>query len=286
MEQPSLQESEAATVDHSPDAPASEQTADASQASSAAGAADLPELLMDDEIEAGEDSTASEGSDEAQEDAGEQSAQQDPAEDPASESDSGSASGSGEGSASEVDPEELELEEDVDPEEMLRCVTALVFTSPDPLGVQRMANLLGLKGIKPVREALEALSERLKSAGLPLELRQLAGGWRLCTEPEMAETVAELVSTGKVERITPAALESLAIVAYRQPVTKAEIEAIRGVQSGPILRTLVDRGLVRITGRSDQPGGALQYGTTRSFLDRFGLGSLKDLPKDGELNRD
>ncbi len=278
MEQPSLQESEVATVDHSPDAPASERIADASQASSAAEAADLPELLMDDEIEAGEPSPASEGSDEAQVDAGDPSAQQDSAQD--------SASADGEGAASEVDPEELELEEDVDPEEMLRCVTALVFTSPDPLGVQRMANLLGLKGTKPVREALEALSERLKSAGLPLELRQLAGGWRLCTEPEMAETVAELVSTGKVERITPAALESLAIVAYRQPVTKAEIEAIRGVQSGPILRTLVDRGLVRITGRSDQPGGALQYGTTRSFLDRFGLGSLKDLPKDGELNRD
>lgn len=280
MEQPSLQESEAATVDNSPDAPASEQVADASEASAATEAADLPELLMDEEMEEGEAPAADDAADEATLAAGKKSGQE------SDEGESASDGASADGVEGEVDPEELELEEDVDPEEMLRCVTALVFTSPDPLGIQRMANLLGLKGTKPVREALETLSERLKSAGLPLELRQLAGGWRLCTEPEMAETVAELVSTGKIERITPAALESLAIVAYRQPVTKAEIEAIRGVQSGPILRTLVDRGLVRITGRSDQPGGALQYGTTRSFLDRFGLGSLKDLPKDGELNRD
>ena len=86
-----------------------------------------------------------------------------------------------------------------------------------------------------------------------------------------------------VERISPAALETLSIVAYRQPVTKAEIEAIRGVQAGPILRSLVDRGLVRVTGRADVPGHPLQYGTTKEFLDRFALAGLKELPRDGEL---
>ena len=87
----------------------------------------------------------------------------------------------------------------------------------------------------------------------------------------------------RARRISAAALETLAIVAYRQPVTKAEIEAIRGVQAGAILRTLVDRGLARVTGRANLPGSPLQYGTTKEFLDRFGLGSLKDLPRDGEL---
>jgi segregation and condensation protein B len=87
------------------------------------------------------------------------------------------------------------------------------------------------------------------------------------------------------ERISPAALETLAVVAYRQPVTKAEIEAIRGVQVGPILRTLVDRGLAKVVGRADVPGHPLQYGTTKSFLDRFGLSGLDDLPRDSELAR-
>ena len=102
----------------------------------------------------------------------------------------------------------------------------------------------------------------------------------------MAETVASLSRERRDEKVSPAALETLAVVAYRQPVTKAEIEAIRGVQVGPILRALVDRGLVRVAGRSDDPGRALLYGTTRQFLDVFGLASLSDLPRDGELLKD
>jgi segregation and condensation protein B len=103
------------------------------------------------------------------------------------------------------------------------------------------------------------------------------------TAPETYETVGKLSKTRRTERLSAAGLETLAVVAYRQPVTKAEIEAIRGVQCGAMLRTLVDRGLVRVTGRASQPGSPLQYGTTRAFLDRFGLASLQDLPRDGEL---
>ena len=84
----------------------------------------------------------------------------------------------------------------------------------------------------------------------------------------------------------PRGAETPAIVAYRQPVTKAEIEAIRGVQAGPILRSLVDRGLAKVTGRADVPGHPLQYGTTKEFLDRFGLMGLEDLPRDAELAKD
>ena len=137
-----------------------------------------------------------------------------------------------------------------------------------------------------VRAALEALQEDFETSELPVVLRPIAGGWRLLSDPDQGEVVARLRKEPKTERITPAALETLAIVAYRQPVSKAEVEAIRGVQSGQMLRTLVDRRLVRVTGRADLPGSPLQYGTTREFLDRFGLSSLKDLPRDGELTSD
>jgi segregation and condensation protein B len=103
------------------------------------------------------------------------------------------------------------------------------------------------------------------------------------TNADLANFVAALRGEQKKERLSAAALETLAIVAYRQPVTKAEIEAMRGVQAGPILRTLLDRRLVRVTGRAPVPGRPLQYGTTKEFLDRFQLASLKDLPTVEEL---
>jgi segregation and condensation protein B len=139
---------------------------------------------------------------------------------------------------------------------------------------------------KRVEAGLQALAGRLASSGLPFELRPIAGGWQLFTSADVAETVGALSRVRRDEKVSPAALETLAVVAYRQPVTKAEVEAIRGVQVGPILRSLVDRGLVRVTGRSPEPGHPLLYGTTRRFLDVFGLAGLDDLPRDGELLRD
>ncbi len=171
-------------------------------------------------------------------------------------------------------------------DELVQGVSALIFASPEPLSLRRLAALLEGPRHERIRAALDTLAERLGASGLPLELRSLAGGWQILTAPAMAPLVQRLFKARKAERVSAAALETLAVVAYRQPVTKAEIEAIRGVQAGPILRTLIDRGLVRVTGRSDQPGHALQYGTTKNFLDRFGLGGLDDLPRDIELARD
>jgi segregation and condensation protein B len=170
-------------------------------------------------------------------------------------------------------------------EELVQAVAALVFASPDPLGAGRLATLLGT-GAARVERALEECGARLSRSGLPLELRQIAGGWQVLTARGAADVVALLFKDRRVDRVTPAALETLAVVAYRQPVTKAEIEAIRGVQVGPVLRMLVDRGLLRVTGRADQPGHPLQYGTTRLFLERFGLASIGELPRDGELARE
>ncbi len=173
----------------------------------------------------------------------------------------------------------------LDDEELMQRAAALLFASPDPLSTERLTHLLERPAKARVRAVLASLAERLTAAGLPIALNEIAGGWRLFTRPDMADVVQRLAKVQRVEKVTPAALETLAIVAYRQPVTSAEVEAIRGVQSGAMLRALVDKGLVRVTGRADQPGAPLQYGTTREFLDRFGLPSLKDLPRDGELAR-
>jgi len=170
--------------------------------------------------------------------------------------------------------------------ELASAVAALVYASPEPISERRLQVLLEGPQLERIRAALATLRERLANSGLPYELRALAGGYQILTTADVGEIVQRLAKVRKSERISGAALETLAVVAYRQPVTKAEIEAIRGVQAGPILRTLIERGLVRVSGRADVPGHPLQYGTTREFLDRFGLGSLADLPRDGELTKD
>lgn len=170
--------------------------------------------------------------------------------------------------------------------ELERDLAALLFVANEPLSLGKLTQLVGGLPERAVAEALTRLNARLATAGLPWELREIAGGWQVYTTSDVAETVARLAKTRKDEKLSGAGLETLAIVAYRQPVTKGEIEAIRGVQVGPILRTLVDRGLVKVAGRSDDPGHPLLYGTTRRFLDTFALASLDDLPRDGELLRD
>lgn len=175
---------------------------------------------------------------------------------------------------------------DLSDEQLEERTLALLFASPDPLSVGRLVSLLERPPAARVRAAIESIGHRLQSAGLPLQLRGIRGGYMLMTLPEMGAVVSRLARGPAIERISPAALETLSIVAYRQPVTKAEIEAIRGVQAGPILRSLVDRGLAKVTGRADVPGHPLQYGTTKDFLDRFGLMGLDDLPRDAELARD
>jgi len=173
-----------------------------------------------------------------------------------------------------------------DDEVLRREIGALLFAASEPLTPARLVELLERPAPARVQQALEQLQTELDDGVLPLVLRKIGGAWRLLTEPELAPVIGRLRSEPKPERISAAALETLAIIAYRQPVSKAEIEAIRGVQAGPVLRSLVDRGLVRITGRADLPGQPLLYGTTKEFLERFGLSALKDLPRDGELNEE
>jgi segregation and condensation protein B len=204
------------------------------------------------------------------------------------------AAGSPEAGSPEAGPSDEEDEDrrgpgpgaDLSDEQIAERLYALLFASPEPLSVGKLVGLLERPPAARIRAALETIGHQLESGPLPYQLRGLKGGYTLMTVPEMGEVVGRLAKGAAVERISPAALETLAIVAYRQPVTKAEIEAIRGVQAGPILRSLVDRALVRVTGRADVPGHPLQYGTTKDFLDRFGLMGLSDLPRDAELAKD
>jgi segregation and condensation protein B len=148
-----------------------------------------------------------------------------------------------------------------------------------------MASLIEVQEQR-IAAALGELAQRLAGAGLPVRLHEIAGGWQLLTDPAYSEVVSRLAKARTDEKISPAALETLAVIAYRQPVTKAEVEAIRGVQVAPVIRALVDRGLVRIVGRSQDPGHALLYGTTQRFLGSFSLARLEDLPRDSELVAD
>lgn len=160
---------------------------------------------------------------------------------------------------------------------LTRRVEAVLFAASGPLAPRRLANVLDVR-LEEVKAALDALVERWAGRDTSMELMAIAGGYRFMTRPIHAEDLAGLAKKGRTENLSPAALETLAVVAYRQPIGRAEIEGIRGVAAGPLLRVLLDRDLIRIAGRSKEPGHPLLYGTTKRFLDHFGLKSLKQLP--------
>jgi segregation and condensation protein B len=156
-------------------------------------------------------------------------------------------------------------------------IEAVLFAAGQALSPLRLSKVLE-EPVETLKPALEGLATRWAERDSALELVEIAGGWRFMTRPGFQPDVAGLARKARAERLSPAALETLAVVAYRQPIGRADIEAVRGVAAGPLLRVLLDRDLIRITGRSPEPGHPLLYGTTRRFLDHFGLRSLKSLP--------
>jgi segregation and condensation protein B len=165
----------------------------------------------------------------------------------------------------------------VNPQEALRILEALVFASPDPLTPKAAAEATDLDP-ETVAHLLRRLADDYQTRGAGLVLEEAAGGWRLVTAPDLSAWVLRLGRTPRQAPLSPAALEVLAIVAYRQPVTRAEIEALRGVNSDRALRTLEERLLVREVGRRDTLGRPVEYGTTDAFLLAFGLRNLGELP--------
>lgn len=158
-----------------------------------------------------------------------------------------------------------------------RQLLAVLFGSPEELTVPRLAEILGWKR-RAVEQRLPRVKKWLDQLLLPFELRLIAGGWRLVSRSEYAELLGRLRVVRRRDRLSQAALEVLAVVAYKQPVAASEVDRIRGVNCSSILRLLLDRELVHVVGRQESPGRPLLYGTTKLFLDRFGLGALNDLP--------
>jgi segregation and condensation protein B len=159
---------------------------------------------------------------------------------------------------------------------LLPAVEACLFASPGVVTTAQLAAALRMSE-ELVSVALDALRERLVRTGSGLRLAPVGQGWQLRTDARLAPWVAA-IRGGKPFRLSRPALETLAIVAFRQPVTKGAVDDIRGVDSGGVLRMLLDRGLVRMLGRSDEPGRPLTWGTTPAFLELFGMRSLADLP--------
>lgn len=162
---------------------------------------------------------------------------------------------------------------------------ALLFAATAPLTLRRLQALAGDVEAGEVREALASLVSHYETSSRAFGLEEIGGGFQLRTRPELSGLLARLGRKRTAEKLSPAAVETLAIVAYRQPVLRVDIEKIRGVASGEVLRTLVEKGLVRVAGRADLPGAPLLYGTTAAFLELFGLRDLRDLPSDRELLR-
>jgi segregation and condensation protein B len=163
----------------------------------------------------------------------------------------------------------------LDVSQMESIIESLLFASDKVLGLAEIKRLLGERDGKKVSAAVEALLERRQGSGV--EVVRVANGWHLRTNPEHARWVSKLLA-GRPMRLSRAMMETLAIVAYRQPVTRPEIDEIRGVDCGPVLKTLLDRGLIRIIGKKEEVGRPLLYGTTPEFLRVFSLGELSDLP--------
>ncbi len=181
-----------------------------------------------------------------------------------------------------------------------QVIEALIFASPKPLSTQEIVAALRAAGEKaeegverdfaaagsePVEAAVAELAEEIRQGGRGFLLLEQVNGWALVTHPEAAPWVKRLYPEAKPTRLSGPALETLAIIAYRQPVTRADVEAVRGVAVDGVMQVLLDRGLVRIGGRAEVPGRPLLYSTTEFFLQHFGLKSTDELPNASELKR-
>ena len=171
----------------------------------------------------------------------------------------------------------------MDPEEVKPIVEAVLFATDIPLSLGRLEALVGNGRSAAIREAIEHLNQEYWEQGRAFFIAEVAGGFQMATRTQYGSWVKKLFLGRTETRLSPAALEALAIIAFKQPVIRAEIEAIRGVNSGGVLGTLLERGLIRITGRSEALGRPLLYGTTKKFLRYFGLNTLSDLPKPKEV---
>jgi len=167
-------------------------------------------------------------------------------------------------------------------DDLKNIIESLLFVADGPLGIDRIKTVLPDAGTADIRGAIAALTAEYETRQGGFVLHEVAGGYQFRTRPIYKEWIRRLHEPGPA-RLSPAAMETLTIVAYHQPVLRSELEHIRGVSSGNTLRFLLDRKLIRVLGRREVPGRPLVYGTTRKFLETFDLKDLKDLPSPQEI---
>ncbi|MHC4185012.1 MAG: SMC-Scp complex subunit ScpB [Planctomycetota bacterium] len=163
-------------------------------------------------------------------------------------------------------------------------VEAVLFASDESLTPARLADIVGTS-VKQIRQHISSLNDKYQANHNAFRIEQIAGGYQMLTLSPYNSWLKKLLRVRGDSKLSPAALETLAIIAYKQPVIRADIEAIRGVAAGEMIRNLMYKGLVKIVGRAEVLGRPMLYGTTRKFLETFGLNSLKDLPKIEELKK-
>lgn len=163
-------------------------------------------------------------------------------------------------------------------------IEAVLFASDEPLSATKLAAIVEIT-TRQVNESVKALNGKYKSGNHAFRIVQIAGGYQMLTLSPYSLWLKKLLRARSDSKLSSAALETLAIIAYKQPIMRADIEAVRGVAAGEMVRSLMYKGLVKITGRADVLGRPMLYGTTKKFLEVFGLNSLKDLPKIEELKK-
>ncbi len=198
----------------------------------------------------------------------------------------------------EVQPEDVDDSEDEDSEdsgneegisesesvEISTCsvIEAILFAADEPVNARKLVEILNAGGVKEVKKHIKDLNKKYKKMDCAFRIEELAGGYQLLTLSAYKPWLSKLIKVRSESKLTSAAMETLSIIAYKQPIMRVEIENIRGVAAGEMIRQLIEKGMVKIVGRAEELGRPLLYGTTQKFLDIFGLGSLKDLPQPEE----
>jgi len=164
-----------------------------------------------------------------------------------------------------------------------RIVEALIFASDTPITIKQIKEIIEVSSDDKIRQIIDSLNLEYKKSNRSFLITNVAGGYQMVTRESYAQWIRKLFKKNIKSRLSQAALETLSVVAFKQPVTKSEVAAIRGVNCDGVIRTLLERKLITISGRSDGPGRPLLYKTTREFLQYFGINSISDLPKPREM---
>jgi len=165
-----------------------------------------------------------------------------------------------------------------------KLIEALIFASPEPIEASALSEIISDLTPDQINAAVASINEDYKSTGRPFRIIHSAGGFRYVTEPEFGIWIKRLIYRGGRLRLSRAALETISIIAYKQPISRNEIEALRGVDTAGIIRMLLERKLIEIKARAPRTGRSLLYGTTQEFLRYFGLNSVEELPKPEEIS--